>query len=48
MEPNLFLFLVAVLIGTVGTAFAGQGPAVSQIKAEIARLQESRKQKPIF
>ena len=47
MKPKLAPLLLVALIGTVGTAFAGQRPAVSQIKAEIARLQQSRKQKPI-
>lgn len=38
MEPNLFLFLVAVLIGTVGTAFAGQ----------VLRSRRSKPRSPAF
>ena len=47
MKPRLFSLFLLVLMGTVSTAFAGQSPAVSEIKAEIARLQQSRKEKPI-
>jgi hypothetical protein len=47
MKPKLAPFLLAVLLGTLGAASAGESPAVSQIKAEIARLEESKKQKPV-
>ncbi len=47
MKPKLFPLFLLVLIGAVNTAFAGESPVVSRIKSEIARLQQSRKQKPI-
>src|ERR1700687_4954590 len=47
MKPKLSPLLLLVLIAAVNTAFAGESPAVSKIKTEIGRLQQSRKQKPI-
>ena len=47
MKPRLFPSLLVVLFALASAAFASQNPAVSQIKAEIARLQQSRKQEPI-
>jgi len=39
--------LLLVLIGTLGSAVAGHGPTSAQVKAEISRLEQSRKQNPI-
>ena len=48
MKPGTkILALLLLLIGTLGSAFAGQDPTYSQVKAEISRLEQSRKQNPI-
>lgn len=49
MKPttSLFPLLVVFLLGTISSAGAGQNPGTAQVKAEIARLQRSQKQKPI-
>ncbi len=42
---RLLSLLLIFLLGTIGSIAAGQNPA--QVKAEITRLQQSRKEKPI-
>jgi len=46
-ETKAIALLLLILMGALGSALAGQNPAASQMKAEISRLEQSRKQNPI-
>ena len=48
MKPETkMLALALVLVEMLGSAFAGQNPTALQVKAEISRLEQSRKKNPI-
>ncbi|HVN20464.1 MAG TPA: hypothetical protein VMU05_16890 [Dongiaceae bacterium] len=47
MKPNRRLLLAVVLFAAVGSPAVGQSSLSSQIKAEIARLQQSLKENPV-